>query len=240
MKHLALSGLLLTLSCSAHAGEYRLIENPPASAKDFIKDSFTVQYSADDFTDKIDEAQILFIPADFSQQAAFFMRCRPYLTNFSVQYLEQQERLQESDGSLANASASYAKHGYIYNAKHDLTLRAASRKAHIEADVGGQNNHLTKLFKTDIDPVPGLLGMSFHYTFNYTDMPDFRSASNNADTRDAYAILTHAIQTQSPLMVELDGRRGPDRTFTLDTARMLKAVPEEVIEFCLTGRKLIQ
>lgn len=229
----------LCLFGGAQAGDYREIEHPPSGSGKLIKDSYVVEYSADDFTDKIEEAKVLFIPQDFRNQAAFFLRCRPYYTNFSVQFLEQEEALKNSDGSLTNDSAKFTEHGYIYNTKHDLKLTAGDNSKTIEADVGGQNNHLTKLFKTDVEKTPGLLGMSFYFTFNYTEMPDFRSVSNTSEASTAFNTLTQAIKNGETLTLQLDGRRAPDRTFALDTQRMRDAVPQQVLEFCLLNRHLI-
>lgn len=229
----------LSLFGSVHAGDYREIEHPPSGTSKLIKDSYVVEYSADDFTDKIEEAKVLFIPQDFRSQAAFFLRCRPYYTNFSVQFLEQEDALKNRDGSLTNESAKFAKHGYVYNTKHDLKLISSGNSATIDADVGGQTNHLTQLFKTDVEKTSGLLGMSFHFTFNYTEMPDFRSASNTSAAITTFNILTQAIQSGETLTLQLDGRQAPDRTFILDTQRMRSAVPQEVLEFCLLNRQLI-
>ncbi|WP_028486801.1 hypothetical protein [Thiomicrorhabdus chilensis] len=236
MKNLAKIGLM-SLSFAATAGDYQVIENPPANG--LVKDSFVVTYSANDFTDKIDEAKILFIPENFRTQPAFLLRCRPYYTNFSVQFLETEKNLQDSDGTLTNEAASFAKHGYIYNADHDLTISVGDQDESMDILVGGQNKHLTQLFKTDLPKPAGLLGMSFYFTFNYKEMPSFRNAKNNSDTRDAYRLLKTAVQNQQPLILELDGRNAPDRRFTLDSKRLNQAVPPEVIEFCLTGRELI-
>ncbi|WP_373017919.1 hypothetical protein [Thiomicrorhabdus sp.] len=238
MKHLITIGLICA-TFNAAAGEYQEIENPPASAGGFIKDSFVVNYSADDFTDKIDEAKILYIPKDFSTQPAFFFRRRPYYTNFSVQFLEQEDKLKNSDGSLTNVAASFAEHGFVYNAKHDLKVSTGSDSERIKVLLGGQNNHLTKLFKTDVKQSPGLLGMSFYFTFNYQEMPDFRGASNTDDTKDVFKLLNRSLEKQQPLHLQLDGRNAPDRDFELDIKRMQQAVPESVIDFCLSGRKLI-
>ncbi|MDG6772717.1 hypothetical protein QCB45_00040 [Thiomicrorhabdus sp. ZW0627] len=237
MKHLIAIGLLCS-AFNAVAGEYQEIENPPESGG-LIKDSFVVNYTADDFTDKIDEAKILYIPKDFSKQPAFLLRCRPYYTNFSVQYLEQEDKLKDSDETLANAAASFAKHGFVYNAKHDLKISTDGKSKRMEILVGGQNNHLTKLFKTDVEKSPGLLGMSFYFTFNYQEMPSFRGATNTDESEDTFELLNRALQNSQPLRMELDGRNAPDRDFELDIKRMQQAVPESVIDFCLTGRKLI-
>ncbi|WP_029407310.1 hypothetical protein [Thiomicrorhabdus sp. Milos-T2] len=102
-------------SQAALAGEEQLIENPTKGSP-FIKDSWLVTYQTDDFSDKIKEAKVLFIPANFGKQAAIQLRCKPYFTNFSLQYTEQTKNLM-SDNELPNASDKFAKHGYIYDDK---------------------------------------------------------------------------------------------------------------------------
>ncbi|HHT00071.1 MAG TPA: hypothetical protein ENK73_04350 [Thiomicrospira sp.] len=226
---------LSLLSCHTYAGDEKLVENPSNGP---LKDSFVVSYTVDDFKDEVEEANILFIPKDYRQQAAFFFRCRPFFTNLSVQFLEEANNLKDSDGELANASKKFAKHGYIYDTKHDLEIVTKGDSESMDISVGGQNNHLSKLFKTDIEKSPGLLGMSFHFTFNYTEMPDFRRAKNSSEAEDAFALLTQAFKQHTPLIFKLDGRNAQDRTFTLDIPRMQKFVPQEVIEFCISKRQL--
>lgn len=233
---LSLAAFCMTQS-PVYAGDYQIIEHP-APLGQLLKDSFVINYSADDFSEKLDEAKIIFIPADFRTQAAFFLRCRPYYTNFSVQFLEQEEALRERSGELKNDAEKFAKHGYIYNAEHKLKVSTPDDSVRLEVDVGGQNKHLTQLFKTDIQQTPGLLGMSFHFTFNYKEMPDFRVASNDSDTRAVFKLLNSAIQKQTALRLELDGRNAPDRTFELNTQRIVQTVPPEVLEFCLMRRQL--
>ena len=235
MTPLLLTGLL-TLSFNASAGEEKLIENPN---KNLLKDTFVVSYVYDDFTDKVEDADVLFIPADYQNQAAFFMRCRPFFTNFSVEFLEQENNLKERDGSFKNSSPKYSKHGYIYDTKHDLKIKTDGDSERMEISVGGQNNHLSKHFKTDIPKSSGLLGMSFHFTFNYTEMPSFRKVGNTSESKDAYSLLNRALKQSTPLIFELEGRnKQQDRTFTLDTQRLQRFVPESVIEFCFSDRQL--
>lgn len=235
-----LSISLLSLSGQLTAGEYREVENPPASPADIIKDRFVITYQADDFTDQVEDAQIVYIPKDYRIQAAFFLRCRPYYTNFSVQFLEASDNLKSNDGSLTNEAASFAKHGYVYNAYHDINLQSGDQSESFDLLVGGQNKHLTKLFKTDIPQSPGLLGMSFHWTFNFTEMPSFRSASNTDEAKSAFTLFRSAIKTQQPLNIQVEGRNGPDRTFQLNTRRLQQSAPPEVLDFCLTGRTLLE
>jgi len=231
---LLLAGLL-TFSFNAQAGEEKLIENPSSGV---LKDTFVVSYVYDDFSDKVKDANILFIPADYTTQAAFFMRCRPFFTNFSIEFLEQEANLKDSDGTLENDSPKFAKHGYIYDTEHDLKIKTKGDYENMDISVGGQNAHLTKHFKTDIQKSAGLLGMSFHFTFNYTEMPAFRTVGNTSESKDAHSLLKRALGQQSPLIFELDGRNAPDRTFTLNTQRLNAFAPPEVIDFCISKRQL--
>ena len=227
---------LTSLSLQAQSGEETLIENP---RNGLLKDTFKVSYVYDDFSDEVKDADILYIPVDYTKQATFFMRCRPFFTNFSVEFLEQANNLKESDGSFENDSPKYAKHGYIYDTKHDLTVKTDGDYEDIEISVGGQSNHLSKHFKTGIQNSAGLLGMSFHFTFNYTEMPAFRKVSNTSESKDAFALLNQAVKQQSPLVFELEGRnQAEDRTFTLDTQRLQTAIPQSVIDFCFGQRQL--
>lgn len=230
----ALSGLGL-LSLNAQAGEDRLVENP---SSDLLKDTFVVSYVYDDFTDKVTDADLLFIPADYQTEAAFFMRCRPFFTNLSIDFLENESNLKSSDGSLENASPNFEKHGYIYDTKHSLTIKTEGSSERMKISVGGQNNHLSKHFKTDIPKTEGLLGMSFHFTFNYIEMPSFRSVGNTSESKDAFKLLNRAFKQQTPMVFELNGRNAKDRTFTLDTKRLQKIAPQRVIDFCFSQRKL--
>ena len=227
---------LLTFSFTIQAGEEKLLENP--SDGGLLKDTFAVSYVYDDFSEEIQDANVLFIPADYRSEAAFFMRCRPYFTNFSVEFLEQQTNLANRDGRLENDSPDYAKHGYVYDTKHNLKMTTDHQSKKMAIAVGGQNNHLNRHFESDIEKTPGLLGMSFHVTFNYTEMPAFRPVGNSASAKDVHRLLKRALQRQTPLIFELDGRNAPDRTFTLDTKRMQTFVPPQVIDFCVSNRQL--
>jgi len=227
---------LSSLSFIAHSGEETLTENPSTG---LLKDTFVVTYDYDDFSDKVNNADVLFIPADYQTQAAFFLRCRPFFTNFSVEFLERADNLKESDGSYENDSPKFAKHGYIYDTEHDLKIKTDGDSERMDISVGGQNNHLSKHFKTDIKKSAGLLGMSFHFTFNYQEMPSFRSVGNTSEAEDAFTLLNRALKQQTPLIFELGGRnQAQDRMFSLDTKRMKTAVPQNVIDFCFSKRQL--
>lgn len=234
--HFLILACLTSLSLQAQSGEETLIENP---SKGLLKDTFKVFYVYDDFSDKVKDADILYIPADYTKQAAFFIRCRPFFTNFSVEFLEQANNLKESDGRFENDSPEYTKHGYIYDTEHDLKVKTDGDYENMDISVGGQTNHLSKHFKTDIQKSAGLLGMSFHFTFNYVEMPAFRKVGNTSESKDAFALLNQAVKQQSPLVFELEGRnQAADRTFTLDTQRMQTAIPQSVIDFCFGQRQL--
>lgn len=222
-------------SLNALSGEDKLIENPSSG---LLKDTFVISYMYNDFTDEVTDADLLFIPADYQTEAAFFMRCRPFFTNLSVEFLENEANLKERNGSLENDSKEFEKHGYIYDTKHSLRVKTEGASERMKIAVGGQNNHLTKHFKTDIPKVAGLLGMSFHYTFNYTEMPSFRSVDNSSESKNAFKLLNRAFKQQTPLVFELNGRNAENRVFTLDTQRLQKFAPASVIDFCFSQRKL--
>ncbi|QCU89959.1 hypothetical protein [Thiomicrorhabdus sediminis] len=230
-------GLLISailISGNTLAFEEKLIENP---AHKPLKNTWVVNYEGDDFSEKLDTAKVLFIPADFSQEAAFFLRCNPFFTNFSIQYTEQQKNLME-DGELPNASSKYAKHGYIYDSKQTLKVKSESSSESYRLSIGGQTNHLSKLFKTELKQSEGLLGMSGFFSFTFEEMPSFRQATTNDEARDFFEQLNEAIANQENLDITLISDNGHKRQFNLDTQRMLKAVPQNVMEFCLTKRKI--
>lgn len=225
-----------TYSQANLADEEQLIENPSKSSP-FIKDSWIVTYQADDFTDKIKEAKVLFIPANFGQQAAIQLRCKPFFTNFSLQYTEQTKNLMNDD-ELPNASAKFAKHGYIYDDKQRLKVSANDDYETYEVSVGGQKNHLTNLFKTTNKIQPNQLGLSFFYSFTYQEMPSFRPGKTPEDARDFFKQIQQAVKHQTPIEFSLKTPQGWQRQFSWDTQRMMKVVPLEVMDFCLTNRKL--
>lgn len=226
-----------SLGCStlANAGEYKEIEKPANNSD--LKDTWLVEYEADDFTDKIEHAKILFIPNNMQDGAAFFFRCQPYYTNFSMQYSEAKQNLLEN-GSLPNASSKFAKHGYIYDTKQDLTVEINGDDETYEISVGGQNNHITKLFKTTEKLQTDQLGMSLFFTFNFTEMPSFRKANSTDEAKDFFSQLNSAIKEKQTIQFSLKNSSGWQREFTLDTHRMLATTPPEVLEFCITNRTI--
>ena len=227
--------LPLFMSSLANATEYHDVENPAGS---FLKDTWVVDYKIDDFTDTVKSATILYIPKDYRTEKVFFMRCSDFFSNFSVQYLDEETFLKESDGTLPNASSQFIKHGYVYDDKQKLTVKSGLDSVSFDISVGGQNKALSKLFKTDIEKHPGLLGMSFHTSFTYKEMPSFKADTNSSDIKDFFNLLKPALGGQTPLDFELESDEGHKHTFSLDVKRMNKFVPKQVMDYCFTGRTL--
>lgn len=232
--------LPLFMSSFANATEYHEVENPAKSNQTgtFLKDTWVVDYKVDDFTDTVKQATVLYIPQDYRTQKVFFMRCRDYFSNFSVQYLDEETFLKDHDGSLPNASPGFVKHGYVYDDKQKLTVKTDLDSVSFDISVGGQNKALSKLFKTDIKKQPGLLGMSFHTSFTYQEMPSFKADTNSSDIKDFFNLLRPALASQNPLYFELESNEGHKHSFSLDVKRMNQFVPKQVMNYCFTGRTL--
>lgn len=232
--------LPLLISGQVNAAEYHEVENPAKSnqADTFLKDTWVVDYKTDDFTDTVKRATVLYIPQDYRTQKVFFMRCRDFFSNFSVQYLDEEKFLKERDGTLPNASPSFIKHGYVYDDTQKLTVKSDSDSVSFDISVGGQNRALSKLFKTDIEKQPGLLGMSFHTSFTYQEMPSFKTDSNSSDVKEFFNLLKPALASQNPLYFELESSNGHKHSFSLDVKRMNQFVPKQVMDYCFIGRTL--
>ncbi|BCN93107.1 hypothetical protein THMIRHAM_08920 [Thiomicrorhabdus immobilis] len=226
----------LSFASSSYATEEHLIEHPSKDSA-FIQDSWIVNYQANDFTDKITEAKVLYIPANYGEQAAIQLRCKPFFTNFSLQYTEKSQNLMD-DGELTNDSAKFAKHGYIYDDKQTLKVAVNDDYQTYETSVGGQKNHLTNLFKTQNKIQPGELGMIFFYSFTFQEMPEFRPGGTPDDARDFFKQINQAIKTKTSIEFTLKTKQGWQRQFNWNTQRMMEFVPPEVMDFCLTNRKL--
>ncbi|WEJ63464.1 hypothetical protein [Thiomicrorhabdus lithotrophica] len=236
LKFQFIAGLLLSASLSAAYAENQLIENPPKESE-FISDSWVVKYQANDFTDEITNATVLYIPKNYGEQAAIQLRCKPFFTNFSLQYTEQEKNLLD-DGELPNASAKFAKHGYIYDDKQSLKVTIEDDYENYDVSVGGQNKHLTNLFKTENKIQPGLLGMSFFYSFTFQEMPSFRPGKTPDDARDFFEQINQAVKNGQTVKFTLESNQDLVRKFEWNTQRMNAFVPQEVMDFCLTNRKL--
>lgn len=240
-KNLSLFLILpLFIAGFANAAEYHEVEHPAKSSQagTFLKDTWVVDYKTDDFTDAVKQATVLYVPQDYRTQKVFFMRCRDFFSNFSVQYLDDEKFLKESDGNLPNASPAFAKHGYVYDDKQKLTVKTESDSVSFDISVGGQNKALSKLFKTDFEKQPGLLGMSFHTSFTYQEMPSFKADTNSSDVKDFFNLLKPALDSQKPLYFELESSKGHKHSFSLDVKRMNQFVPKQVMDYCFTGRTL--
>lgn len=230
------TGLLLSASLNAAYAENQLIENPPKNSE-FISDSWVVKYQANDFTDEVTNATVLYIPKKYGEQAAIQLRCKPFFTNFSLQYTEQEKNLFDN-GELPNASAKFAKHGYIYDDKQSLKVTVEDDYENYDVSVGGQNKHLTNLFKTESKIQPGLLGMSFFYSFTFQEMPSFRPGKTPDDARDFFEQINYAVKNGKAVKFRLESKQDLVRKFEWNTQRMNEFVPQEVMNFCLTNRKL--
>ena len=236
LKFQFITGLVLSASLTTAYAENQLVENPPKDSK-FISNSWVVKYQANDFTDEITSATVLFIPKNYGEQAAIQLRCNPFFTNFSLQYTEQEQNLLD-DGELPNASAKFAKHGYIYDDKQSLKVTVEDDYETYDVSVGGQNKHLTNLFKTENKIQPGLLGMSFFYSFTFKEMPSFRPGKTPDDAQDFFNQINHAVKNGKTVKFTLESEQDLIRKFEWNTQRMNAFVPQEVMDFCLTNRKL--
>ena len=230
------TGLLLSASLTVTYAENQLIENPPKDSE-FISDSWIVKYQANDFTDEVTNATVLYIPKNYGEQAAIQLRCKPFFTNFSLQYTEQENNLLD-DGELPNASAKFAKHGYIYDDKQSLKVTVKDDYENYNVSVGGQNKHLTNLFKTENKIQPGQLGMSFFYSFTFQEMPSFRPGKTPDDAKDFFEQINQAVKNNQTVKFKLESNQDLVRKFEWNTQRMNAFVPQEVMDFCLTNRKL--
>lgn len=236
------SRLILIIACtfgfanSSLAASEKIIENP-ANNSQLLNDTWVVEYEADDFTDKVEKATITFIPKDFTQQAAFIMRCKPFYTNFKLEYVDNTKNLLE-DGELPNASSNFAKHGFIYDSEQQLTVNVDGDKERYNVSVGGQKNYLSKSFKTKQKIQPEQLGMSFFYMFVAQEMPSFRTDNTTDDALDFNTQLKQAFKQQKNIKFTLKSENGWQRKFHLDTTRMLNTIPLEVLKFCVTKRAL--
>ncbi len=232
--------LPLLMPSFANATEYHEVEKPVTAnqTEGFLKDTWVVDYKVDDFSDKVKKATVLYIPQDYRTQKVFFMRCADYYSNFNVQFVDEEKFLKDSDGTLPNASPKFIKHGYVYDDKQKLTVKSATDSVSFDISVGGQNKALSKLFKTDIQKQPGLLGMSFHTSFTYQEMPSFKADTNSSDIEDFFNLLKAGLAGQKPLYFELESDEGHKHSFSLDVKRMNQFVPKQVIDYCFTGRTL--
>lgn len=230
---------LSLLTSVSFAGNHHQIENPKnLSADGVYKDTWILKYQADDFSDDISNATLLFIPQDYRTEKAYLLRCKDYFANVSVKYIDHEKSLKTPGGALPNASKSFAKHGYVYDTKQSLKVTANDETESYNVSVGGQNRALSKLFKTDIKKEPGMLGMSFHFSFTYREMPAFKADKNSSDTRYFYKQLVTALKNDENIHFDLENDLGHRHQFTLDIKRLNKFVPPEVMEYCFTKREL--
>lgn len=229
-------GLIASLFvASSQAAKEEIIENPLNNG--YLSDTWVVKYQENDFSEKITDATLLYVPKNFAEEAAFLVRCNPFFTNFSMQYVESQKNLMQN-GELNNDSDKFAKHGYIYDEKQRLSVEIGGDSQSYTLSVGGQKNHLTQLFKTQQSIQPGQLGMSWFYSFTFKEMPSFRPGTTPDDAKDFFKQINYAINRKIPIDFTLKTNQGHQRLFSLDTQRMAEFVPPEVMDFCLTNRQL--
>ncbi|WP_319381440.1 hypothetical protein [Thiomicrorhabdus sp.] len=225
----------LSMSGFSWASDYSESER---SYQDKPVDTWLLEYEADDFSDKVSRAQMIFAPKNFAQEQTYFFRCLNYSTNFSVQFLEQKKNLLNADGSLTNHSKKYAKGGFIYHDNQYLTVSLNGDKERYEVAVGGQTRNLTPLFKADVPDTDELLGMSFHFEFYFKDMPSFSSRNSDDDSRRFFKQLKQALQTGKPLEFELSSPNNQVHKFRFDSDRLKRFAPENLLEFCVIEREL--
>ena len=230
---------LSLLTSVSFAGDYHQIENPKnLSADGIYKDTWILKYAQDDFSDEISNATLLFIPQDYRTEKAYLLRCKDFFANFSVKYIDHEKSLKKPGKALPNASKSFAKHGYVYDTKQSLKVTTDDETESYKVSVGGQNRAISKLFKTDIEKEPGMLGMSFHFSFTYREMPAFKADKNSTATRHFYKQLTTALNSDQNLHFKLENDLDHQHKFTLDIQRLNKFVPPEVMQYCFTKREL--
>ncbi|GKT11217.1 MAG: hypothetical protein ISEC1_P0180 [Thiomicrorhabdus sp.] len=242
MSYITKSSIMLVtifISLQTYAASRHLIEHIGSGANDgLLKDTWVIKYQEDDFSEKVSNASLIYIPADYTKQKAFFMRCKDYFANFSVQYIDHDKFLKEANGKLPNASPSFAKHGYIYDDKQFLKTSTEDDFASGDISVGGQNRQLSKLFRTDIKKQPDMLAMSFHYSFTYREMPSFKAEKNSSDTINFFKVFQSALANNHNIHFELESDLGHIHKFTLDVVRLNQFVPKAVMQYCFTGREL--
>ncbi|MBF6057883.1 MULTISPECIES: hypothetical protein [Thiomicrorhabdus] len=226
-------GLCITgpVSASDYSENERSFQDKPV-------DTWMLQYEADDFSDEVTRAQIIFAPKNFAEQQSYFFRCLNYSTNFSVQFLEEQKYLENSDGSLTNRSKKFAKGGFIYHDEQRLKVSVDGDSENYDIAVGGQTRNLTPLFKADVPNTPDLLSMSFHFEFYFKDMPSFTSKNSDDNSRRFFKQLKQALKTGKPLEFELFSPNSRVHKFSFDSERLKSFAPENVLEFCVIDREL--
>ena len=234
-----LVGLALCVS-PVWAGQvqtYVLVEHPNVQAPKKLVDTFKVQYQQDEFTDKVTQAQIIYAPKDYRTQAAYFMRCGPYLSSFTVNYVENAQNLKE-EGALPNQAGKFEKFGFVYNDNQDLTARVGDDSVETEVYVGGQTRYLNKHFKVDFPQMKDMLGMTFFLEFVTQDTPVETTRATSQEAAHFMELFKRALKKGEKVQFDLEAENGHQRHFSLDAGRMAKFIPPEVLDFCFFDRKL--
>lgn len=234
-KYLTIGCLLLamTTSLKALAAAESYAEKPS-----WPKDSWHIDYVYDDFSDAIDHANLIYIPADYSTQTAFLLRCQPYYTNVNVAFLANAKQIKEN-GEFHNDSQKFAKHGFVYDEKRQLSVKVGDASFQQDVSLGGQKRGLSKWLKPLNQSLPaGQLQMSLFSTLVYDNIPEFTSNRNTDLSRDLYQAISTGLSSNQTIQMYLDLPNSQTREFELDLKRLKAFAPTEVIEFCFTARKL--
>ncbi|MBN2646527.1 MAG: hypothetical protein JXR44_01935 [Thiotrichales bacterium] len=231
---LSLFGVML-LSTPVQASKNQLIEH-----RDGPQDAWHLNYEADDFSDQILSAQLVYAPKNYRTQKAFMLRCDPYYTNFNVAFIAPQSDLMES-GKLHNDSKKFAQHGYIYDQKRRLNLKLGQTQTSYSVSVGGQIKQppnwlplpadFQKMHKDQVN-------LSWHSSMIFTEIPHFTSSYNNALSKELFQRFNQALVSKQPLEFTLNMPNNQTHHFELDAARLAAFAPKAVLDFCLQKRQL--
>lgn len=240
-------GLIASLSFSVQAQleKHQLIEQPATyklepkgmDRRPYLIDSYHLVYTQDDFSEKISRVDLFLSPKNFASQMAMKMICSPYEANIKIMYLENKPNLKEG-GKLPNSIPRFSDLGFVYTDEQEVTIQVGDEEETFEIEVGGQTRFLSSAFKTNIVKQPEHLGMSFLFEFVFDDAPAFSSRRTSSEAAQFFEWLNLAIRQKQPVAFQLEADNGYVRTLNWDIARMLRFVPAEVIEFCITKREL--
>ncbi|BBP46250.1 hypothetical protein THMIRHAS_16230 [Thiosulfatimonas sediminis] len=224
---------LFSLNTSALAGNERYTENA-----NWPKNAWQVDYEYDDFSEQVTHAQLIFIPENYGAQKAFFLRCQPYYTNFSVAFIEPRTAIME-DGKLHNNAPKFNQHGFVYSQERPIRFNVAGKKFHEDVDVGGQNRGISEWLKpTQLSLANNQLQMSFFASFAYDNMPSFARNTSNDFSRSLFTALKTALLKEQNVEFELQLPNENTARFELNGKRLKDFAPQAVLDFCLLKRQL--
>jgi len=202
------------------------------------KDAWHIEYQYDDFSDKIEQARLIYAPADYTQQAAFFLRCQPYYTNLSVAFLAPKTAIRENGEFHSNAQ-KFTKHGFVYSQQQTIRLQAEGQSYQSELDLGGQTRGISKWIQPALAKLPAdQLQMLFFGSMIFSDIPSFTSEQNTDYSTQLFKALSSAIRNESTLKIQLSMPNNQSREFVINGKRLKQFTPEEVMDFCLLKRQL--